>query len=64
MGQGELEEIRGASKKYFNFEGGLPKHFCLMKGDLEKKINFFLNLLFHQIILINEINILETLVLI
>ena len=35
-----------------------------MKGDLEKKINWFLNLLFHQIILINEINILEYLVLI
>ena len=44
--------------------GGLPKHFCLMKGDLEKKINLFLNLLFHQIILIKEINILEYLVLI
>ena len=35
-----------------------------MKGDLEQKINLFLNLLFHQIILIKEINILEYLVLI
>ena len=64
MGQGELEEIRGASKKYFNFEGGAPKTFLSDEGGPWKKKHLFLNLLFHQIILINEINILEYLVLI
>jgi len=32
----------------------LPKSFCLIRGDLEKNINLFLNLLFHRIILIKK----------
>ena len=63
MDHGELEENKGGIEKIPQLRGGLPKHFRLMKGDLEKK-NLFLNLLFHRIILIKEINILEYLVLI